>query len=173
MKKETEIISDIYRQLYKESEPSVDFDSLVEKATINERGQNSIPFDSYFLAQERQDQITEDHLKGKKLTKIKKQMIKNTILLGCSPCSVDFYYKLTRTDGLVRESKRVRWLEFDENGLFKEWYNDVQVGRSLLMSPFNSYYTWQTTLVKEILEFNEFKTGNSEYKLERIIIRNE
>jgi hypothetical protein len=169
MEKDKKIMFDILRQMYKEADPSADFDSLMEKATINERGQKDIHFESYYLSQERQNEIIEEQLKGKRLTKIKKQMIKNFIYLGCSPCSVDFYYRLTRTDGLVKKAKRVRWITFDE----QERFNDIQVGRSLLMSPFNHHFTWQTTLVTEVLADGIFKTENSEYKLERIIIKDE
>lgn len=81
-------------------------------------------------------------------------------------------YKLTRIgDGLVKQSSDVKWIEFDEKGRFKEDFKEVKVGRSLLMSPFNMFYTWQTTSVTEILEQTEnvirFKTTNSEYKLEK------
>lgn len=171
VKDKEDIMFDILRQMYKEADPSADFDSLMEKATINERGQKDIHFESYYLSQERQDQIIEEQLKGRRLTKIKKQMIKNSMYLGCFPCSVDFYYRLTRTDGLVKEAKRVRWITFGDDLRFKDWYNDIQVGRSLLMSPFNDYFTWQTTLVTEVLADGKFKTENSEYKLERIIIK--
>ena len=73
-------------------------------------------------------------------------------------------------DGLVKESERVTWLEFDEQyGTLKERHDEPAVGRSLLMSPFNMYFTWQTTSVTEILEQKEgylkFKTRNSTYEL--------
>jgi hypothetical protein len=73
-------------------------------------------------------------------------------------------------DGLVKESERVTWLEFDEQyGTLKERHDEPAVGRSLLMSPFNRFFTWQTTYVTEILEQKEgyikFKTRNSTYEL--------
>jgi hypothetical protein len=72
-------------------------------------------------------------------------------------------------DGLVKESERVTWLEFNENRTFKERHEEPAVGRALLMSPFNMYFTWQTTSVTEILEQEEgylkFKTRNSTYEL--------
>jgi hypothetical protein len=72
-------------------------------------------------------------------------------------------------DGLVKESERVTWLEFNENRTFKERHEEPAVGRALLMSPFNMYFTWQTTLITEILEQEEgylkFKTRNSTYEL--------
>jgi hypothetical protein len=79
-------------------------------------------------------------------------------------------YKLVREeDGLTKQSQDVMWLEFDENGRFKAKHKDIAVGRSLLMSPFSQFFTWQTTDIKEIIEQKEnyvkFKTTNSIYEL--------
>ena len=79
-------------------------------------------------------------------------------------------YKLVREgDGLTKQSKDVIWLEFDENGKFKAKHKDIAVGRSLLMSPFSQFFTWQTTDITEIIEQKEdyvkFKTTNSIYEL--------
>jgi len=82
-------------------------------------------------------------------------------------------YRLVRErDKLVKESARVLWLEFNEDGTFKEKHDLPTIGRSLLMSPFNQFFTWQTTTVTEIVEQREdyikFKTGNSNYELFKI-----
>lgn len=79
-------------------------------------------------------------------------------------------YKLVRErDQLTKTSVGVKWLEFDENGKYKADFEDIAVGRSLLMSPFNPSFTWQTTPVTEIVEQREdyikFKTENSNYEL--------
>ena len=79
-------------------------------------------------------------------------------------------YKLVRErDGLTKTSLHVKWLEFDENGKYKADSTDIAVGRSLIMSPFNQFFTWQTTLVTEIVEHREdyikFNTENSTYEL--------
>lgn len=81
-----------------------------------------------------------------------------------------FNWKLVREDdGLVKTSKNIMWIEFDENGRFKAKHNDIAVGRSLLMSPFNVFYAWQTTTVSKIIEQKEcyikFHTQNSTYEL--------
>jgi hypothetical protein len=83
------------------------------------------------------------------------------------------YYRLIRQeDGLTKESKDVKWIEFDDNGKFKKDYKKPKKGRSLLMSPFNIFYTWQTSNVVKIIEKTDvllhFKTNNSEYKLYKI-----
>jgi hypothetical protein len=82
----------------------------------------------------------------------------------------EFKWKLVRErDGLTKQSKGIKWLEFNEDGTFKEQFQEPVVGRSLLMSPFNQSFTWQTTNVTEIVEQREdyikFKTGNSTYEL--------
>jgi hypothetical protein len=82
----------------------------------------------------------------------------------------EFKYKLVRErDGLTNQSKEIKWLEFDENGRYKADYQEPEVGRSLIMSPFNAFFTWQTTPVTEIVEQKEgyvkFKTANSNYEL--------
>jgi hypothetical protein len=82
----------------------------------------------------------------------------------------EFNWKLVRErDGLVNQSKEIIWLEFNEDGSFKAKHDDPGIGRSLLMSPFNNFFTWQTTSITEIVEEREnyvkFKTQNSNYEL--------
>ena len=79
-------------------------------------------------------------------------------------------YKLVRErDGLTKQSKDIKWLEFGEDRRYKADYPEVAVGRSLIMSPFNQFFTWQTTPVTEIVEQREdyikFNTENSLYEL--------
>lgn len=79
-------------------------------------------------------------------------------------------WKLVRErDGLTKKSSEVIWLEFNEDGTFKEKHDKPAVGLSLLMSPFNMFFTWQTTPITEIVEEREdyikFKTLNSNYEL--------
>ena len=69
------MINEIYKELYKEC--GVDFDSI-DKSYDNW-------FLDYFLAQEKQDEIVENILKTKKLSKLSKQAIRNSIVLGFSP----------------------------------------------------------------------------------------
>ena len=82
----------------------------------------------------------------------------------------DFKYKLVRTrDGLTKQSQDIMWIEFDESGRFKSKHKEVALGRSLLMSPFSAFFTWQCTETTEILEQREgyikFNTRNSCYEL--------
>jgi len=79
-------------------------------------------------------------------------------------------WKLVREhDNLTNYSKEVMWIEWNEDGRFKSKHDTIQIGRSLIMSPFNEAFTWQTTDVTEIIEQKEnyikFKTKNSTYTL--------
>ena len=85
----------------------------------------------------------------------------------------EFHWKLIRErDGLMKQSKEVMWVEFNEEGRFKSKHDEPAVNRSLIMSPFNDFFTWQTTTVTEILEqtdeYVKFKTNNSVYTLSKI-----
>jgi len=79
-------------------------------------------------------------------------------------------YKLVRKhDQLTKIAEDVLWIDFDENGQFKAKHTEPAIGRSLLLSPFNAAFTWQTTSVTEIMEhtdkYTHCKTQNSEYEL--------
>ena len=83
---------------------------------------------------------------------------------------VEYKYKLVRErDGLTKTSRDIKWLEFGEDGRYKADFPEISIGRSLLMSPFNAFFTWQTTTVTEIVEqrkdYIKFKTENSLYEL--------
>ena len=85
----------------------------------------------------------------------------------------EFNWKLIREgDRMTAQSKEVMWLEFGDDSRFKAKHEEPSIGRSLIMSPFNSYFTWQTTDIKEIVEEREgyikFKTKNSVYELIRL-----
>ena len=82
----------------------------------------------------------------------------------------EFNWKLVREhDGLTNQSKDIMWIEWNEDGTFKENHDTFAIGRSLLMSPFNQFFTWQTTPITEIVEeqddYIKFKTKNSNYEL--------
>ena len=81
------------------------------------------------------------------------------------------YTLVRKRDNLTKESVDVLWIEWDEEGKFKQKHTTPAIGRSLLMSPFNQFYTWQCTPITEIVEqredFIKFKTKNSEYILNK------
>jgi hypothetical protein len=79
-------------------------------------------------------------------------------------------YRLIRlNDGLIKTAPNVKWIEFDEYGYFAAQHNEIEVDRCLLLYPLNNNFTWQTTLVTEIIEqrkdYIKFKTENSIYEL--------
>jgi len=79
-------------------------------------------------------------------------------------------WKLVRErDGLTKESNGIMWIEFNEEGRGKSKHEEPAIGRSLIMSPFNDFFTWQTTTITEIVEqtnnYIKFKTMNSNYEL--------
>ena len=79
-------------------------------------------------------------------------------------------WKLVRErDGLTKQSKDIKWVEWNEDNFFKADHPQPKVGYSLIMSPFNQYFTWQTTMITEIVEqrdgYVKFKTENSTYEL--------
>ena len=85
----------------------------------------------------------------------------------------EFNWKLVRErDGLTKQSKGVKWIEWNKDGSLKHYFDEASIGRSLLMSPLNHSFTWQTTVVTEIVEqrkdYIKFKTGNSNYELFKI-----
>ena len=87
------------------------------------------------------------------------------------PVNIEGYnWKLVRErDELTKESKEVMWVEWNEEGRFKERHDKPAIGYSLIMSPFNQFFTWQTTSITEIVEEREdyikFNTRNSVYEL--------
>lgn len=106
------------------------------------------------------------------MSKVKQKRIPVTLedLSNAIPPSPPPNWKLVRErDGLIKKSAEVMWLEFDDMGWFKAKHNEPAVGRSLIMSPFNHFFTWQTTTITRIVEQTEdyikFDTENSTYEL--------
>ena len=84
--------------------------------------------------------------------------------------NIEYNWRAVREhDGLTRQSKDIKWLEFNEDGTYKTDHPQPAPGLSLIMSPFNRFFTWQTTSITEILEqqdgYIKFKTSNSIYEL--------
>lgn len=82
-------------------------------------------------------------------------------------------WKLVREhDGLTNKSKDIIWLEWNDDRSFKAKHSEPAIGRSLLMSPFNDFFTWQTTVITNIIEnkkyYIKFATENSVYELFKI-----
>jgi hypothetical protein len=90
----------------------------------------------------------------------------------CNECDhMNIKCRLLKSDStrFIKASPDVLWLEYNEDGTFKNKFEKISVGRCLIMSPFNHFYTWQTTMVTEVIEespgYVKFKTENSLYEL--------
>lgn len=96
----------------------------------------------------------------------------NTILLDNDNRDLNKYKLVRKRDNLTKYSQSILWIKYKKNGYFKSKHKIIKVGRSLLMSPFNIFYTWQTTPVTEIIEkkkdYIKFKTENSVYELYKL-----
>lgn len=84
-KKWDKIIHETYELLFKASEPSVDFNYLLENATINNRNEKVIPFNDYEIEEEIMHDITKSIIKKYKMNKYEERNFLVTIYLGCSP----------------------------------------------------------------------------------------
>ena len=101
---------------------------------------------------------------------IEDSVLKAAVEQGVIELVNEFKWKLVRErDGLTNQSKEIKWLEWNDEGRFKAEHDKPAVGYSLIMSPFNQFFTWQTTSITEIVEEREdyvkFKTKNSNYEL--------
>ena len=79
-------------------------------------------------------------------------------------------WKLVRErDGLTKYGREMGWIEWGEDGKFKEKHDKPAVGRSCMLDPHRMSFTWLTTSVTEIVEerddYVKFKTQNSNYEL--------
>lgn len=81
MSKEQQIIEDIYKELFLSCDTPVDYLHIKE---------GRLSFELFYLAQSAQEEIIERHLNRKRLTKLTKAMIRNTINLGYSPNTKKF-----------------------------------------------------------------------------------
>lgn len=76
---------------------------------------------------------------------------------------------IRKLDGLIKTSRAYKFLEFGANGTCIKSHDKIKVGYSLILSPFNPGYIWQTTLITKILKkkkgYIQFETQNSSYEL--------
>lgn len=80
-----------------------------------------------------------------------------------------YKYKLIRSsDNLTVTGNKILWLEWNENGTYKEHHDNPVVGASLVVNPQYGTYTWLTTPMLSYTEEDgviTFNTENSTYKL--------
>ena len=80
-----DILFDIYRDLYKNSSPSADFDVLVETAELDEHGRKIIPYDKHFIDKDLSEEIVNKHISMNGLSDREASAIKIESCLGCAP----------------------------------------------------------------------------------------
>lgn len=85
----SDIIHEIYRDLYNNSTPKADFDELVKNAIIDDYGRKIINYMDYHIDGKLMDDIIERHMRENKLNKKDRSTIKINVYLGCGPTSVD------------------------------------------------------------------------------------
>jgi hypothetical protein len=78
------ICMDIYRQLFKEATPSVDFDMLVRTGITKRKDF----FMNYYLDDDRQDAIITEHCSKNHLNRAEREGVRTTVFLGCAPSGV-------------------------------------------------------------------------------------
>lgn len=85
------------------------------------------------------------------------------------PISITKYTLARYNDGMTHHGGSIRWIEWYDDGRFKDIHQKPAVGLSLILDPHSWAYTWLTTPVTEIVEQSEshivFKTENSNYEL--------
>ena len=101
---------------------------------------------------------------------MKSTAIPISVLEAVLPPAQTANYRLVRKkDKLIAESESVLWFEWGLDGRFESVHEEPAIGRSLIMSPFNQFFTWQTTAITDIVKQKEgylkFKTKNSTYEL--------
>lgn len=84
---------------------------------------------------------------------------------------INSYELIREKDQLILKGSRVKYIDWNANGTFKEAHEQPLIGRSVILNPHHLNYTWLTTPITEILEESEdnsylkFKTENSVYEL--------
>ena len=86
MKDFTEIIEECYRELFKQSKPSVDFDKLKKQNDIKRLSRDW--FMKYYLDDKEQEKIIRSICKKHKLSRFDEGGVLAAVFLGCAPTGV-------------------------------------------------------------------------------------
>jgi hypothetical protein len=109
-----------------------------------------------------------------KKTDHRQKGLRNTVNV-CNECNItNMPITLIKKDSYSHYGNQVGFIEWSEDGRFKEKFDVPAIGRSCIIDPQSApSYTWLTTAITEILESTsdtqlttyQFKTENSEYTL--------
>lgn len=80
-----DLLMDTYRELYENSTPSVDFDLLVETAEVTEDGIKVIPYQDYYIDEDKYKEIVNKNIAKMKMTKAEENEFRMVAFLGCGP----------------------------------------------------------------------------------------
>lgn len=81
----TEIVMNMYRELYAKSTPPADFDQLIEEAEVDKSGKKIIRYMDYHIDKDVYDSIVNRYVEGNNLTKSEKKALTFEAYLGCGP----------------------------------------------------------------------------------------
>lgn len=84
-KKIEKILTEAYTLAFEQSTPSAVFESLVDNASVNDRGEKEIPFNDYVLSEDKQDLILKSLKEKYNLSNVDFNKLKINYTLGCSP----------------------------------------------------------------------------------------
>jgi hypothetical protein len=87
VERDQEIIHLLYKRAFAESDPPADFDELLEKAELNDRGQKIIPFMDHECDHEKLEEIFETTMEEYKVPKDRIKAFSFHFWMGCSPKS--------------------------------------------------------------------------------------
>ena len=87
LKKQEQILHELYRQAFAASTPPGDWDRLLAEAQLNENGQKVVPFMDYECETEIMEQILATAFKKHRVPEYVQRQLKFAFWLGCSPKS--------------------------------------------------------------------------------------
>lgn len=72
-------------------------------------------------------------------------------------------------DGKTFETEDYKFVVFHSDGRGKELQEKIEVGTSLVLPPYNAFYSWMTSEIVEVVKDEpgliEFNTRNSNYTI--------
>lgn len=71
-------------------------------------------------------------------------------------------------DGREFITESYKFIIWDENGKGQSSVEKPVEGSSLVLAPFTVFYQWLTSPITEVVDEYNFKTKNSNYKIEKI-----
>lgn len=90
----------------------------------------------------------------------------------CNECdNMNSYCTLLKPNepNFIKTSIGVKFITWGEHDEYQSHSDKPTLGASLIMSPFNDFYTWMTSIITEIIDehnnYIKFKTTNSTYEL--------